>query len=253
MKRKQEQVPETFESDSESHASTGSGEYSDVEVDFVFRSFSEVDFHGIKNFLINLFGPPPKETKDYYPNLSEITEYIIAQNNLGTSLKVESDEDEDPVGFMSICDLKGKVFEPVMKYIEKYSSDDALFKKFEKLSDKSVLFHERMINLPPHVSLPMYRMMKDEIKETGYKCEYFAVIHKIYDTVPKTEQFSFNIEDDLFSDLAEFSWTLNAPLNRNAEANRVFQEEGVVHQRRVSVYKMEKLDKIVNIIASNVE
>lgn len=72
-----------------------------VDVDFEFYGFKNVDFHGTKSMLAKTFNDP---TWTSSPALSNLTELIIAQSTLGSTVKCDG-EDTDPYAICTLVNL----------------------------------------------------------------------------------------------------------------------------------------------------
>lgn len=72
-----------------------------VDVDFEwFDPEPEVDFHGLKNLLRQLF-----DTDNQLFDLSELVDLILSQPKLGSTVKVDGKE-SDPFAFLTVLNLQ---------------------------------------------------------------------------------------------------------------------------------------------------
>jgi protein BCP1 len=82
-----------------------------VDVDFDFFDPKEIDFHTIKQLMIQLFSSDAELF-----NLSELSELIIKQPLLGTTVKVDG-ADSDPYALLTVLNMNEHkvLFEQVFK------------------------------------------------------------------------------------------------------------------------------------------
>ncbi|KAJ1946880.1 Mss4p nuclear export, partial [Linderina macrospora] len=98
-----------------SDAGASSGEESDFEkdlvnVDFEFFDPKPIDFHAMKRLLISSFGDDNEEF-----NISELVDLILEQNTIGSTVKV--DGDDDPYAFMTVLNMNVHKDKQVIKQI----------------------------------------------------------------------------------------------------------------------------------------
>jgi protein BCP1 len=145
-----------------------------IDVSFNYVTPVEIDFAALKRLTQQLF-----HTHSADLNLSALVDDILSWGNksVGTVVKVEDDEDGDPFAFASVIDLaqvsKSEASKVLRQYYTKVlntntASTSKAAQSIQALlastSAKSLqIFHERMINLPPQIMPPLYRMLFDEI------------------------------------------------------------------------------------------
>lgn len=177
-----------------------------LDVDFSFQSpDAEVDFHGLKTLLRQLF-----DVDNQLLDLSALTDLMLHQSHIGTTVKCEGDEGEgslsDPYAFISILSLTAHQEAQCIKDLRSYLVDRCQAAKATgKLSPsdiKSLLGHsgsqvglllnERFINMPHQVIPPLYRMLADEISEAAtsttdspnpWKFTHYLILSKVYTEV----------------------------------------------------------------------
>ena len=86
-----------------------------VNVEFEwFNLKPDIDFHGIKNLLRQLF-----DVDSQLFDLSALTDLILSQPTIGSTVKVDGDE-TDPYAFLTILNMYEHRENPVMRDLTKY-------------------------------------------------------------------------------------------------------------------------------------
>ncbi|ODQ52177.1 hypothetical protein SAICODRAFT_38130, partial [Saitoella complicata NRRL Y-17804] len=162
----------------------------EINVDFEYFDPQPIDFHALKNLCNQLFGPD----KIHF-NTSELSDLILSQPLLGSTVKVDGNE-SDPYAFLTVLNMNTHQDKDVIKQLKKYileksRSNSALHAKLEKLLSPTAKTHlglvlsERLINMPPQIVPPMYRMLVEEIEwaiedKEPYQFDAFLVFSKTY-------------------------------------------------------------------------
>ncbi|KAF9977149.1 Mss4p nuclear export, partial [Modicella reniformis] len=192
------------------HEDDGDGDDSDsgsdgdmediVDVDFEFFDPKEIDFHAVKNLLGQNFA-----SDAILFGLSELSELIVSQSNVGTTIKVNG-ADSDPFSILTVLNMNqhlhnismvgdssaslqstgtasgtsssslapkpSHVMVQIQDYVlTKSKQNDKLHAKLKDLlsagSKKEVglILSERFINMPVETAPPMWRMMFEEVKQ----------------------------------------------------------------------------------------
>lgn len=158
-------VPDNSDSD---------GDVDMINVDFDFTGPDEIDYIALKRLFIQLLHTlAPKIDVD---TLAEVVINNGARNELGTVIKVVDDVDNDPFAIITPLTLTSAVEAPVpARELHKLLLDKA--PSSHPIRDlllasgrtpPTLLLHERMINLPPQVAAPLYRLLNEEL-EREYK------------------------------------------------------------------------------------
>ncbi|CAG8622577.1 7894_t:CDS:2, partial [Diversispora eburnea] len=175
-----------------------------VEIDFDFYDPKKIDFHSIKNLLNQLFSSDSELF-----NLSELTELIIEQPLVGSTVKVDGSE-SDPYAILTVLNMKVHKERQCMKslvnyLLEKTKKDsrlnDILTNLFkENKHDVGLILSERLINMPVQLIPPMYKMLKEEIQwaNESYEFEWYLIISKTYREVASTIDEEMNLEPTIF-------------------------------------------------------
>lgn len=169
--------------ESDASSSSSGSDVSFINVDFDFRAPTEIDEAALRRLLRQLF-----HTHANALNLYDITSHILELGDaekqaapLGTVIKVEGDEDQDPFSFVSAVRL-GNDSVPASKALTSYFAKHlpasspitaALTSSLSSSSSSSeasisaprpyLYLHERFINLPPQTAPPLYRLLTDEL------------------------------------------------------------------------------------------
>src|SRR6202035_3353046 len=86
-----------------------------VNVEFEwFNMKPDIDFHGIKNLLRQLF-----DVDSQLFDLSALTDLILSQPTIGSTVKVDGEE-TDPYAFLTIINMYEHREKPVVKELTKY-------------------------------------------------------------------------------------------------------------------------------------
>lgn len=163
-----------MDQDSNSSGNEEEEEEEFVQIDFEFCSPKEIDFHSTKLLLRQLFGPDSVQF-----DLSSLTDLIIGQTDIGTMIKTDTDENSDPVAFLSVIDLKddskaGPIKKQIIDYLISKTMDYPNFnRKIRQVCSKAskdrvgLVLGDRLVNIPTEIMPPMYRLLNDEMKNAG--------------------------------------------------------------------------------------
>lgn len=236
-----------------------------LNVDFEwFDPQPAVDFHGLKTLLRQLF-----DIDNQLFDLSELTDLILAQPTLGSTVKCDGNE-SDPYAFLTVLNLhehrSTAVVKQLMEYILSKATDDqtGLEQLRAMLAPDSkarvgLILTERFINMPHQIVPPMYNMLLEEIQwalddDEPYQFTHYLIISKNYtevasqldaeDTRPRkqrkqsakasdTEVFYFHPEDEVLQKhaIAYMSYEYSKQGDEGAsDSKRAFQDMGVKPQ-----------------------
>lgn len=244
-----------------------------VNVEFEFFDPKEQDFHNIKNFSTQYFGPDKVDTSDF-ANL------IISQPLIGTTIKPEGDD--DAYAIFTVLNMNIHQDKTCIQQIKEYllqgaaSNPPALELLKNQLSPGSskhlgLIFNERLINMPVQVVPPMYRMLGEEIEwaiedKEPYEFEYLVLLSKTYKEVqpqetstgrqesltkkknktePSQECHYVNLEDAIIVNYAEYAFDLRFNPPTVPDSKRTFSEFGIVPGRKAFIIHNSKYSQIV--------
>ncbi|QRW05880.1 hypothetical protein RhiLY_04879 [Ceratobasidium sp. AG-Ba] len=144
-----------------------------VDVDFEFFDPSQIDYLAIKRLLNQLFG-----WDSLIFGVENLTELILSQPLVGSTVKTDGIE-SDPYAVLSVININVHREHPSIKAIvsyllEKVSHNSAAASTLGPLLSPQALaasnhhtgliISERLINMPPQIMPPMYKMLEDEIQ-----------------------------------------------------------------------------------------
>lgn len=144
-----------------------------IDVSFDFVPPTEIDFMALKRLVQQLYYTHSPEL-----DIGALADWIIKIGSapdaaVGTVVKVEDDADADPFAFASAIPLRPS--EPAAKVLYDYyekvlggaSSSKAAQSIWKAIRDDNTnvvqVFHERMVNMPPQIMPPLYRMLFEEV------------------------------------------------------------------------------------------
>ncbi|RKF55294.1 Protein BCP1 [Erysiphe neolycopersici] len=255
-----------------------------VNVEFEWFNFKpEIDFHGVKNLLRQLFDVDAKLF-----NLSSLTDLILSQPTIGSTVKVEGEE-ADPYAIITILNLYEHRESPVIRDIIQYFLEKSksisnlapLALHLKNLSPIGLILSERLINVPAEVSAPLYNTLLDEIEaavedKEPYNFTHYLIFSKIYyeiesaldkEDAPKVKKnkagnskreiFYFHAEDEVLLKQAlafgTFDYT-NDQGDGMADSKRAFSEMGIKSQGALIFIEANKFGdtiKAVNNLVNN--
>lgn len=225
-----------------------------VNVDFEWFNFDpEIDFHGVKGLLRQLF-----DVDAQLFDVSALTDIILQQNTIGSTVKVDS-KANDAYAFLTALSLREhKDKKPVADLVEYLSAkaarsgSEALAAEVPRaLAERHVglVLGERLINMPPEISPPMYSMLADEVEaavedKEPYDFTHYLVVSKTYNEVQSildedsrkskkakedAPMFYFHPEDEVLQKhaVATGSFPFTKDDESVADSKRAFQEMGV--------------------------
>ncbi|KAE8145531.1 protein bcp1 [Aspergillus avenaceus] len=247
-----------------------------VNVDFEWFDPQEIDFHGLKILLRQLF-----DTDGQIFDMSALADMILAQPLLGSTVKVDGNE-SDPYAFLTVLNLQEHKDKPVIKDLTAYlarkaSSNPSLAPISQLLSQTPVppiglILTERMINMPSEVVPPMYTMLMEEIawaieEKEPYTFSHYLIVSKTYEEIEskldmedarpqkkkkksgdKGERFHFHPEDEVLERHAvcagSFEYTHKHD-DGHSDSKRAFQELGIKTGGSLMLLDANKLEGAV--------
>ena len=218
-------------------------------------------------------------------DLSALTDLILSQPLLGSTVKVEGNE-SDPYAFLTVLNLKEHKVKPEIANLtgylkEKVSTSPQLEPLKELLDSRSedsvgLLLTERLVNLPVQVIPPMYKMLVEEIQwaldeKEPYEFSHYLILSKTYHEVVSTldtevegskkkkkqkrapgtdaSTFFFHPEDEVLERHAlcygGFNYSTQIE-DGSADSKRAFQENGIRPQGHLILIEAEKFKTAVS-------
>ncbi|KAI8777463.1 BRCA2 and CDKN1A-interacting protein [Biomphalaria glabrata] len=254
-----------------------------IDVAFEARPPNSSDFHGVKRLLQQLF------VRDINEELSELTNLIVAQDFVGCVLKQdnqnsddeddsedsdESEQDENVYALNTVVNIsENQNLSCIEKVRELLSSKCEVHYKAEPgrigklLEDPTkqigLLISERFINIPSQVALPSYKSLQSDIekaiqKKKKFKFTHYVLISKTYKAkggVMQGEMYYSNPEEQLFSELCEFSYTYSVADQRDSVSEGDWDDDGGDFEslRTVMVFDASALGHIISKLQTEVQ
>ncbi|KAK6352785.1 Mss4p nuclear export [Orbilia brochopaga] len=161
-----------------------------VNVDFEFFDPQDHDFHGIKLLLRQLF-----DADAALLDLSALTDLILAQKLVGSTVKVDGREG-DPYSFLTVINLNlhrgNAAVQALVSYLLDRSTGTPLEPHLRTLladsnpsNNTAIVLSERLINMPAEISPPSYKMLLEEVDlavedNEPYAFTNYLLISKVY-------------------------------------------------------------------------
>ncbi|EUC65723.1 p21-carboxy-terminal region-binding protein [Rhizoctonia solani AG-3 Rhs1AP] len=154
-----------------------------VDVDFEFFGPTEIDYLALKRLLNQLFS-----TDANLFQIEKLTELILEQPGIGSTVKTDG-IDSDPYAILTVLNMNVHKDHPSIKAIISYllekvpkdsSTGTVLGNIFspQALAASSghtgLIISERLINMPPQIMPPMYRMLGEELVNAASQNEPFS-------------------------------------------------------------------------------
>ncbi|GFN82446.1 tetratricopeptide repeat protein 37 [Plakobranchus ocellatus] len=255
-----------------------------INVAFDARPPTDSDYHGVRRLLQQLF------VKQINDELSELANLIVAQDSVGCVLKQDrnedsdeddsddsDDDDEDDENVFAVNTVINLSQNQNLSCIERINTllkttclenhkGDAT--RMTKLLDNAshqigLMISERFINIPPQVALPSYQSLKSDIerairKKKKFNFSHLILISKTYrakgETQMGNELFYSNPEEQLFSDMCEFSYTYSVGDQRDGLSDGQWDDEGGDFEslRTVMVFDASALGHMISKLQSEI-
>lgn len=251
-----------------------------LNVDFeYFDPSPSVDFHGLKTLLRQLF-----DADNNLFDLSELTDLILAQPLLGSTVKCDGTE-SDPYAFLTVLNLHEHRAKACIQTLIKYLASKAArsgLKELPSLLDTSsesqvgLILTERFVNMPHQIVPPMYTMLQEEIawaneEKEPYNLTHYLIFSKTYSEVaskldieddrpskkPKKatngteELFYFHPEDGVLARYAVCSGGFEYDKqgeDGSSDSKRVFSDLGVKQQGHLILIEAAKFNEAVKAV-----
>lgn len=245
-----------------------------VNVDFEWFNFDpEVDFHGTKSLLRQLF-----DVDANLFNMSALSDLILSQPTIGSTVKVDGKGTDAYAMLTALNTAVHKDTEPmneILKYlVEKAQTNEALPAVAELIkagNHVGLVFSERLINMPSEIAPPLYSMLIEEVEaavedKEPYEFSHYLILSRIYQEVESTldvedrkrkkakeeaSRFHFHPEDEVLQKHAvaygSFSYTKED--DAVADSKRAFQELGIKtygHMILIEASKFQGAVKAIN-------
>ncbi|KAL9627070.1 MAG: hypothetical protein Q9164_007715 [Protoblastenia rupestris] len=265
---------------SQSDESGSDEDFDMLNVDFEwFDPQPAYDFHGIKTLLQQLF-----DVDAQFFDLSALTDLILTQPLLGSTVKVDGNE-TDAYAFLSLINLQeheDKSFvSKIIDYLRQKAASSSVHSPIADLLSRpdippiALVLTERLINVPSEVTPPMYSMLLEEIQwaleeKEPYNFSHYLILSKTYTEVvskldeeddrPKKKKrrgssptvLYFHPEDEVFERHAichgpyEYSTKQD---EGHSDSKRAFQEMGIKPLGHMILIEAGKFEEAVKDVA----
>ncbi|KID99204.1 bcp1, partial [Metarhizium majus ARSEF 297] len=223
-----------------------------VNVEFEWFNFDpEIDFHGIKSLLRQLF-----DVDASLFDMSALADLVLSQPTIGSTVKVDGKQTD---AYAMLTALNTHVhrdtapMKDVLKYLVDKAQTNASLAAVPELVNAGkhigLVLSERLINIPPEIGPPLYSMLIDEVEaavedKEPYEFSHYLIVSKTYQEVESTldvegrkkkkareesSTFFFHPEDEVLHKhaLAYGSYSYTKENDSVADSKRAFQEAGI--------------------------
>ena len=234
---------ENSESDSSSIGTASDesemSDQSEVQVEFEFKEPEELDFHGLKSLLVELF----KADELNYSMLAE----LIMENPLTTVVKAEGNL--DPFAVVTLIDASNEKYSQLVNYFKSLSSNSEFRECWSKRV--GIVVNTRLLNMPPHIVPPMFRILQ---KDLQIDLDYLIFVSKAYLTVEKRSKkkskmdkqyLYFQVEDEFLDSQCVLKVDYEIKNQQASGSRRVFNDYGIEQSRRLLIVKADGLNQLI--------
>nr|CAG8542997.1 6933_t:CDS:2 [Entrophospora candida] len=241
-----EKVAEEDGNEQEENSDNSDNEISEgeeiINVDFDFFDPKDSDFHSIKTLLKQLFSSDSELFE-----LSELTELIVNQPSVGTTVKVDG-SDSDPFAFLTVLNINEH--KSLINYLLEKTSKDV------KLNEILLELFDQIVNNSMEIIPPLYKMLQEEIEDAiednkPFEFEWFLIITKVYKEVEsmadkeleEEQQIGKRKKTKLNSD-----YQLNFKLTKKpseSDSKRSFYDFGILPSLKIFLLHKNKFNKLV--------
>lgn len=258
------------DSGSEDEGVMGEGEQ-EIQVEFEARTPEERDLPGIISLLRQCF----RGSEEI--DVSGLARFVMKQRSVGsvvTQSPVTDDDDDDEelgghdgevFGLATIVRLREtEVADQIIRYLTKsVTASDPRGQLSRLLSssdiDIGLIISERIINMPPQISVPLYQTLSNEVRKARarnlpFNFTHYLLISKVLlpsvELQPQAGVMYANAEEEVFIPECDLVLDMKVNSNINDQEARVvtISQEELVERKKVLVFKAERLDKIVGLV-----
>lgn len=246
-----------------------------VNVEFEWFNFDlEVDFHGIKSLMRQLF-----DVDATLFNMSALADLILAQPTIGSTIKVDG-KANDAYALLTVLNMfehrEKEPMKDIIKYLTEKAQTNSSLSVVPELINKGnhvgLVLSERLINMPSELAPPLYSMLIDEVEaavedKEPYEFSHYLILSKTYQELESTlgveerkrkkakEEagvFYFHPEDEVLQRhaIAYGSFPYTKEDEAVADSKRAFQEMGVKSHGHMILIEASKFGGAVKAIAA---
>lgn len=258
-----EQTESSSDNESGSEDESQNGMEREIQVEFEARTPEERDYPGIVSLLKQCFRGSQEV------DLATLAKFIMKQRSVGSVVTQSpsdstDDEDDDDLGgtdgevfgLATIVRLKNtEVADMIVRHLTKAVSTTDTRGQLSRLlnsseSDIGLIISERIINMPPQISVPLFQTLSNEVKKAKAKnlpfnFTHYVLLSKILES-PEASPAGImytNAEEEVFEPECEFVLEV-----KNDDRIVTMSQDDFLEKKKVMVFKADKLDKIVGIV-----
>jgi len=247
----------------------------EIQVEFEARTPEACDYHGILRLLKKYFGP------NTCVNLSTLADYIINQRNVGsvvTQSRANEDDDDDEedetfegldnevYGLLTVIRLDKS--QPLAKSIIDHvvtntkKSGDCIAKVADLFNKPGVsigfVISERIINIPPQISVPLYESLYAEIAKAKAKnypfdfTHYMILSRMLFSNNPGESSFNagpnvihVNAEEEVITEEADLVVETEIPAEQILKAYDINGKGEYDGQTKIMVFNGAKVESVI--------
>ncbi|KAI5463173.1 p21-C-terminal region-binding protein-domain-containing protein [Mariannaea sp. PMI_226] len=245
-----------------------------VNVEFEWFNFDpEIDFHGIKSLLRQLF-----DIDAALFNVSGLADLVLSQPTIGSTIKVDGKE-TDAYAMLTALNTSvhsgNESMKDLLKYIVEKAQTNPSLAVIPGLVNAGkhigLVFSERLINMPSELAPPLYSMLMEEIQDAvddkePYEFTHYLIWSKTYQELEskldvenqrrkkakeEAEVYYFHPEDEILQKhaVAYGSFNYTKEDEAVADSKRAFQEMGVKAQGHLILIEAAKFRGAVEAVA----
>lgn len=244
-----------------------------VNVDFEWFNYdAEVDFHGVKTLLRQLF-----DVDANLFNMSALADLVLSQPTIGSTIKVDGKATDAYAMLTALNTFVHREKEPmrdVLKYLVEKAQTNPSLAAITSLVNAGkhigLIFSERLINMPSELAPPLYSMLIDEIEaavedKEPYEFSHYLILSKTYQELESkidvenqkrkkakgdSQIYYFHAEDEVLQKHAvaygNFNYTKEDEVV--ADSKRAFQEMGVKAQGHLILIEAGKFQGAIKAV-----
>jgi protein BCP1 len=239
-------------------------------VEFEARTPEERDFPGIVALLRQCL-------RGSDIDISAVAKFILKQRSVGSVVTQShsdstDDEDDDDLGgtdgevfgLATIVRLREtEVADQIVRHLTRsVAASDPRGQLSRLLSptseaDVGLIISERIINMPPQISVPLYQTLSNEVrkakaKNLPFNFSHYLIVSKIMVPSEASRDATVlynNAEEEVFEPECDLILDIK-PMAASEEESRVvtLSQEDFIERKKVMVFKAERLEKIVAIV-----
>lgn len=266
-------MPSDADADGMDQDSSDGEDFDMVNVEFEWFNFDpEVDFHGVKSLLRQLF-----DVDASLFNMSALADLVLSQPTIGSTVKVDG-KATDAYAMLTVLNThvhrEAEPIKDIVQYlVDKARTNESLAVVADLLDAGKhigLIFSERLINIPPEIGPPLYSMLVDEVEaavedKEPYEFSHYLILSKTYQEVDSTldmdkrkkkkakeeaSTFFFHPEDEVLHKhaLAHGSFSYTKEEDVVADSKRAFQEAGIKPTGHMILIEATKFEGAVKAI-----